>query len=131
MSEELKLPNRLPVIPDMRMRTLCRLMERTSIDANGCFNYTAYKNKWGYGRLRAYGEKILAHRFSYATFRGKLAAGDLVLHHCDNRACWNPRHLFVGDDLANYNDAVKKGRVDPVERGRQRWVKCPTLRRPS
>jgi hypothetical protein len=34
----------------------------------------------------------------------------LVLHHCDEPACVNPSHLFVGTDLTNTADKIRKGR---------------------
>ena len=33
-----------------------------------------------------------------------------ILHKCDNRACCNPQHLFMGSMRTNMLDAYKKGR---------------------
>jgi hypothetical protein len=33
-----------------------------------------------------------------------------ILHRCDNRACVNPNHLFVGMQKDNVTDAISKGR---------------------
>ena len=36
--------------------------------------------------------------------------GMVVMHSCDNRACFNPNHLSLGTQQDNVNDALAKGR---------------------
>lgn len=71
----------------------------------------------GYGNLyigaRGRIRKIRAHRASYAFHKGSIPAKILVCHTCDNRACINPDHLFLGDEAANFHDGMKKGRITP------------------
>ena len=60
----------------------------------------------------------LAHRISWRIHRGEIPNGLLVLHKCDNRACVNPEHLFLGDYGDNFRDCIAKGRFN-FRRGEQ------------
>lgn len=53
---------------------------------------------------------IAVHRASYMVWKGEIPKGMYVLHKCDNRACINPEHLFLGTHIDNMNDMKKKNR---------------------
>jgi len=77
---------------------------------SSCWEWQAAKNSHGYGVIQANGKLCGAHRVSWELHNGPVPDGLSVLHHCDNRVCVRPDHLFVGTVVDNTNDMVAKGR---------------------
>ena len=76
-------------------------------DETGCWNWQNSLNK-GYGQITVKQEHFAAHRFSYSALSSPIKKGDWILHHCDNRRCVNPKHLYHGDAADNRRDTIER-----------------------
>ena len=61
--------------------------------SDGCWDWTGYRGKNGYGRLSASYRERAPYRFSYELVVGPIPAGLQLDHLCRNRVCVNPAHL--------------------------------------
>ena len=84
-----------------------RFLAKRIVLPDGCWQWTAYRNKAGYGVFGLKGKVPLAHRFAYIVFRGPIDPSMQLDHLCRNPGCCNPNHLEIVTNLEN----SKRGRT--------------------
>ncbi len=84
----------------------------TIASPNECWPWKAGKTARGYGNFFWNGKWWGAHRIAWIFTSGPIPDRLQICHHCDNPACTNPRHLFLGTQSDNLKDMYRKGRRD-------------------
>lgn len=75
-----------------------------------CWEWQGYISPSGYGYLTHRQRSVRAHRMSYTIHKGPIPSGLVICHHCDNRKCVNPSHLYAGTAADNNRDMMERGR---------------------
>ncbi|MDE2104194.1 MAG: HNH endonuclease [Patescibacteria group bacterium] len=102
------MSNDLDTLMDLERKKVEWLLANAILNGT-CLECHLSKDKDGYAQVRVHGKNLRAHRLVYKYRRGEI--GDLyVLHTCDNPACINPEHLFLGTAQDNMTDLISKGR---------------------
>jgi hypothetical protein len=100
----------------------------------GCWIWTAYKNKKGYGKTgRKTSTERYAHRFMYETFVGPIPAGLHIDHLCKNPSCVNPKHLEPVTPRENLirGDRIQNARKANHCRHGHKWTPKNTYTHPT
>lgn len=103
-----------------------KFKRNTTVIASGCWRWDGCMHLNGYGQAWDGDRRVLAHRFSYELFVGKIPDG-LELDHtchdpdlceggdnCPHRRCVNPEHLKPGTHKDNMNPKRSRGARNSV-----------------
>ena len=74
---------------------------------DGCLVYTGSRDRLGYGKLRAYGKPMLAHRFAWELANGPIENGLHLDHTCHNPSCCKIEHLRLATQKLNMENQIR------------------------
>lgn len=106
MSDTVTDEQKRVLIAEDRLR---RFMAKV-VKTESCWEWKGATNGRGYGQFWDGSRNIPAHWFLLER-RPDTSKGEEGCHHCDNRKCVRPDHIFVGTRSDNMLDCSRKGRL--------------------
>lgn len=89
----------------MREQDISRFWDKVDKKDIGCWNFLGGINKSGYGNFWLDGRIVSAHRVAWKISNSiNIPKGKSILHHCDNKKCCRPSHLYCGNHSDNMRD---------------------------
>jgi hypothetical protein len=67
-----------------------------------------------YSNIRTGKSTMSRHRYEWIKVNGPIPNGLCICHRCDNKACYEIEHLFIGSYQDNVDDYIDKGLWDPI-----------------
>ena len=87
-----------------------RLLNNRKIDeTTGCWLWVGSIKNSGHAQISIKGKLEHIHRISYEIFIGPLKNDCLHKTICPNKHCFNPEHLYDGNQHKNTMDSIKTG----------------------
>ncbi len=115
-------------MPDLTDKELKKFKSRVSTlpHEKGCHEWIGSSFENGYGRFTMRSRDERANRVAFKIAHGYAPTELFVCHHCDNRICVNPEHLYEGTQKQNMQDASQRMRLP--NGGNHHFVKNPEAR---
>jgi predicted DNA-binding transcriptional regulator AlpA len=92
-----------------------------------CWEWTAFKDRKGYGRFRVDDRTMQAHRVAYELLVGPIPEGLHLDHLCRNTSCVNPDHLEPVDLAENVRRGYRGLLSGKIRLLRRRATVCDTV----
>jgi hypothetical protein len=98
----------LKITPGIIIRLLSKVKEVKGPLDTPCWEWRSQLCKREYGEFWAEGQKRIAHRCSFALFKGSIPKHIEVHHKCYNSKCINPFHLDLENGHVNNVEMVNR-----------------------
>ncbi|WP_386681791.1 hypothetical protein [Loktanella sp. R86503] len=97
--------------------TVARFWSKVDVSKSDdqCWNWKASANRNGYGRMKVKGQSMTASRIAWEIDRNMYLGDRFACHHCDNKLCCNPTHIYAGSASDNMRDMAERGLRDATK----------------